>query len=72
MGKLMHPLPPNQQELTPHITTGPLTEVHRTPDGRETCTGGLRLDLATMTATCPLCGRVFGVTRAEPGAGGVG
>ncbi len=58
--------------LTPHITTGPLTEVHRTPAGRETCTGGLLLDLDTMTAPCPQCGRVFGVTRAETGAGGVG
>lgn len=47
--------------LTPRIYTGTLTEVHRTPDGRETCTGGLRLDMPTMTATCPQCGRVFGV-----------
>jgi len=58
--------------LTPHISTGPLTEVHRKPDGRATCTGNLLLDLDTMTATCSQCGRVFGVTRAEMGAGGVG
>lgn len=52
-----------QISLTSYVSTRPLTEAHRLPGTRETCTTELVLDLVTMTATCPTCGAAWGVVE---------